>query len=896
MATQPERRLIAVMFTDMVGYTALMQTDEKTAVEKRDRYVAALEREHDAAGGTIVQRLGDGSLSMFPSALAAAQAAVAMQRDLGGAGIPVRIGVHVGDVLVEPDRLTGDAVNVAARVESFAVPGSVFLSDTAYDQVKNQLDLEIAALGTFVFKNVGRPFDLYAVAGTGLVVPERSELTGKGEAIVAIRSPLPEPTTELLGREREHDDLVNLVRTDRVVTMTGPGGVGKTRLAIEVARTLAPEFPDGAAFVGFADVTDAGGFLPALAAALDVKEAEERSFAEGIGTLIGDRRVLLVLDNLEQIVEAAPDVAKLAGRCPGLHLLVTSRVPLRIAAERLYSVGPLPTEEAVALFTSRAEAMSPGFDATGHADAVAEICRRMDGLPLAVELAAARVRLLGPEGLLDRLDHALELLTTGARDSHERQQTLRATIDWSYSLLEPPAQEAFRRLAVFSGGCTLADAEAVAGDGTLDELESLIDAALVVQTDGRLRMLQTIADFAREQLDASGDATEVAAAHARRYAIVAREIRDDVEGTGQVAAVARGFLEDDNLQTALDTFLAAAEAGDAEAVEAGLQMSGDLWMYWHIRGKNLTARDNAAAFLALGTSPSLGRAGALLTAGLGSWMTGEVERSEREWAEAEAIADAAGAGRERCLAAFARALALMTLDPQAGVGEARKSFDWAREIDFLWGEGFAASVQGMLEMVTGNADAAAESFSHALAIQRRLEDWEGGGMSLGGLAALAAQRGDLDEALDLYRQSLTFFETCGDRGEEARILSEMAWTHLAAGDTSLARRDFFQSAQAHEDVASVRGVGLSLLGLAAAEAADGRPEVAATIAAAAEVFTRDEGIAVIYADNPSSREHVDAARAQLSPAALAAATEAGSRLSIDEALALARDGAALAGQ
>jgi predicted ATPase/class 3 adenylate cyclase len=578
VATQPERRLTAVMFTDMVGYTALMQSDETTAVAKRDRYVSALDREHDAAGGTIVQRLGDGSLSMFPSVLAAVHAAVAMQRDLSAAEIPVRIGIHIGDVLVEPDRLTGDAVNVAARVESFAVPGSVFLSDTAYDQIKNHADLEVSSLGSFQFKNVGRPFDLYAIAGDGLVVPDRSELEGKGEALVAIRSPLPEPTSELLGRGRELADLAGLVRASRVVTMTGPGGVGKTRLATEVARTLMPEFPDGAAFVGFVDVTDADGFLPGLAAALDVKEAEERSFLDGIVALIGDRKVLLVLDNLEQIVDAAPSVAELAIRCPGLQLLVTSRVPLRIAAERLYAVDPLPAGDAAALFTARAESTSPGFDGTAHAEAIEEICRRLDGLPLAVELAAARVRLLGPEGLRDRLDRALELLTTGARDSHERQQTLRATIDWSYSLLEPSAQGAFRRLAVFSGGCTLADAEAVAGEGTLDELEQLIDAALVVHTDGRLRMLQTIADFAREKLDESGAGAEVAARHARRYAAVAREIRDGVEGTEQVASVERGTLEDGNLQAALDAFLAAARGGDEEALELALQMTGDLWM------------------------------------------------------------------------------------------------------------------------------------------------------------------------------------------------------------------------------------------------------------------------------------------------------------------------------
>jgi tetratricopeptide (TPR) repeat protein len=504
-----------------------------------------------------------------------------------------------------------------------------------------------------------------------------------------------------------------------------------------------------------------------------------------------------------------------------------------------------------------------------------------------VELAAARVRLLGPDGLRDRLDHALELLTVGTRDSHARQQTLRATIDWSYSLLDPPAQDAFRRLAVFAGGCTLADAEAVAGEGTLDELESLIDAALV-QANGRLRMLQTIADYAREQLEESGAAGEIAARHARRYAEVAGQIRDDVEGTKQLAAIERGTLEEGNLQAALDTFLAAAKAGDAEALEAGLQMSGDLWMYWHIRGKNLTARDNAAAFLELSSAPTVGRAGALITTGVGSWMAGEMERSDREWAEAQAIAAEVDAGRERCISAFARALALMFLDPAAGLTVAVEGQEWGRKLGFAWGEAIGATVRGMLETVSGDAAAAAASFSHALEIQQRLGDREGAGMSLGGLAALAVQSGDVPEALELYRQSLTSFETCGDRGEEARILSEMAWTHLAAGDTTLARRYFFDAVQAHTDIASVRGVGLSLVGLASTEAVDGRPERAATLAAAAEVFAQDEGIVVVYSDETPGRELVDEARAALSADDLAAATEAGRRLTIDEALALAR--------
>ena len=265
---------------------------------------------------------------------------------------------------------------------------------------------------------------------------------------------------------------------------------------------------------------------------------------------------------------------------------------------------------------------------------------------------------------------------------------------------------------MFAGGCTLADAEAVAGEGTLDELESLVDAALV-QANGRLRMLQTIADFAREQLDASGEAAEVASRHAQRYAAVAREIRDAIEGTEQVDAIERGIREEENLHSALDALLASARSGNAEALERGLQTCGDLWMYWHIRGKNLTARDYATAFVELAeeTTASVGRAGALITVGLGSWMSGQYERSAGEWADAYADATAVSADRELCIASFARALALMILDPQAGLASARESRKRGAESGFPWGEAIGATVTGIIEAIIGDEAAAGESFS-----------------------------------------------------------------------------------------------------------------------------------------------------------------------------------------
>jgi len=890
-----DRRLVAVMFTDMVGYTALMQTDERLALEKRDRYVRALESHHAASGGTIVQRLGDGSMSMFPSSLAAVHAGVAMQRELSAEGVWVRIGVHVGEVVVEPERLTGEAVNIAARIESFAVAGGVMLSDSAYDQIKNRSDVGAVPVGRFRLKNVGRPLELFAVSADGVVVPDAAALEGKGER-ASLPSNLPEPAAALLGRGADLASLAELARAHRVVTISGPGGVGKTRTMIELGRTLAPEFLDGVAFIPLADVGDPALFVPALADALDVKEAEERTLSEGIAALIGDKKALLLLDNLEQLVAVAPEVADLVSHCPELRIVATSRTPLRIAVEREYPLAPLEVPPAVELFVERARTARGAFELTPeNADSVEAVCRRLDGLPLAVELAAARLRILSPEALLERLDHALQVLTSGPRDIPERQQTLRATIDWSHSLLTEPEQRLFRRMAVFAGGFTFADVEAVCpepGESVLDELESLVDKALV-QTDGggdRLRMLQTIGQYARERLDSSGEAHAVALRHAHRYAAIAREIRDGIEGGDQIRAVERGIAEEPNLQAALETLLAAAKNGDTAACEAGMQLSGDLYFYWHIRGKNISAREHAAAFLDADAvrTPSLGRAGALITAGLASWILGQLERSKEEHSEAYRIAQAIDADRERCVAAFVGAIAMIGLDLEAAVGLARDAVEWSRRRGLVWAEGFASTIDGIVHTVAGDVETAHAGYSRGLEIQRNLGDEEGAGLSLGGLAQLAAIRGDLAESLKLYRQSLAAFESIGDRAEEARILSETAWTHLRNEDAALARRYFLESVQAYIDLASVRGVGLSLIGLAATETFEQRFETAVTLAAAAEVFAHEEGIVNVYSEETPGREFVDRAREALSADEVARATEAGRRLTIKEALDLAR--------
>ncbi len=584
-----------------------------------------------------MQRLGDGSMSMFPSSLAAVQAAVAVQQELAPQDVLVRIGVHSGEVVVEPERLTGDAVNVAARIESFAVPGGVLLSDAAYEQIKNRSDVVAVPLGRFRLKNVGRALRALRLVGRRLGGTGRESARGKGRALREPAEQSPHSggaARRAYGRARRaHRSRANAAGGHDHRSRRGRKDARADRARTARSQQSSPTLSRSSRSQTSPSLRRSSR---ALATALDVKEAEERTLLDGIVSLIGDRPTLLLLDNFEQIVAVAPEVATLTERCPMLRIVVTSRAPLRLAAEHEFSLGPLAlpsgsegvspesvaASPAVVLFVQRARSARGSFDVTAdNAGAIAAICRRLDGLPLALELAAARSRLLSPDALLERLDHALDVLTSANRDSPGRQQTLRATIDWSHSLLTEPEQRLFRRMALFAGGCAFGDVEAVCADAetpSLDGLESLVDKALVqVEAQDRLQMLETIREYAREQLEAAGESDQIALRHAHRYAALAREVRDGIEGTTQQASIEQGVADEANLEAALGKLLDAARAGDADALEAGLQLCGDLWMYWHIRGKHLTARDYTARFLQADatSAPTRGRVGALITAG-----------------------------------------------------------------------------------------------------------------------------------------------------------------------------------------------------------------------------------------------------------------------------------------
>ncbi|MCM2257700.1 MAG: serine/threonine-protein kinase [Vicinamibacteria bacterium] len=698
--------------------------------------------------------------------------------------------------------------------------------------------------------------------------------------------PPPVPTTPLLGREETLDAALERLRGGaRVLTVTGYGGTGKTRFAIELFRRLAPGYAGGAGFVSLASVTAAAEVLPTVATALAIPEAHGRSALEALCTVIGERRVLLVLDNLEQVLDAAPEIATLASRCPGLQCVATSRAPLKIGAESEFPLPPLALPEAadslealracpsIALLVQRAEKVKPGFALTAqNAAALAGICRRLDGLPLALELAAARVRILEPAALLQRLDHALDLLTSGDRDLPLRQRTLRATVSWSYSLLQPQEQRLLRRLSCFHEGWTLDALEQVCyGDHErhlgLDHLESLVEKGLVRVVGGgeRYALLETIRAFAAEQLHAAGEVEVTRDAHASCYAAFAARMAADLRTPAQVEALQRARADDANLHAALHWLLSRSRLDDAAALEQGLLLAGHLDWYWHMNGQHLTARVALDELLGRPASrpPSRGRACASLAAGMVSTVTGEWERSLGEWSrgfeDAEAIGDRAAAAEGRmgigyCLVSLGR--------PEESALALDDAIVRSREVSDLLILGLSMAFRGLIRFTAGDRPGGLALTAEACAIQARNEDHEGGGIAQSLLAQMTFENGDPVRALALYEEAAALFQGV-DHPELARVQGEMGWVALAAGDPRRAARCFRQAVRTNEMVGSARGTGLALMGLAAVEAAEERAERAVEIAAAARSLSERAGIVVAHPLAPGIVERIEALKASI---------------------------------
>ena len=731
------------------------------------------------------------------------------------------------------------------------------------------------------------------------------------DVVATILKAPPIPSTALLGREETLEAAMDRVRGGaRLLTVTGYGGTGKTRFSIELFHRLVPEYPGGAAFVSLAAVTAASSVLPNVCIALDIPEAHGRTALDALCTVIGQRRMLMMLDNLEQVIDVAEELAALVARCPALQLIATSRAPLKISSETEFTLPPLElpapqmtsvdalrTCPSVALFLQRAVKVKQDFTLTDtNSAAIAAICRQLDGLPLALELAAARVRVIEPATLLERLDHALDLLTSGDRDLPLRQRTLRATISWSYSLLDAAEQLLLRRLSSFHEGWTLEAMEHVCYPDderyrALDELNSLVEKGLVrlVGSGERYALLETIRAFAAEQLHAGGEVAATRHRHADYYLHFAAGVAARFRDTHQLAAVRSVRTENANTHAAIQCLTASARAGDPVAAEKGLLLCGHLNWFWHIGGQHFTARVllDVLLPLALDAPPSRGRALARLAAAMVSTATGEWERSLAEsvsgYEDGRAIGDAAVAAEGKMFVGYS-CLSLGRMDDAAAALDDAMALSANGVCDFL--HGISLTLKGMLRFVTGDLEAGQALIEKARVIQERLHDREGGGMALSFLAQMSFARGDLVGATALYDQALDALATIGDQPEVARVHCEMGWTALAAGDVPAAQRSFRLGVQANEGVGSAKGTGLALLGLAAVEAVEGRSERAIAIAAAAHAFSERTGVVIEHPMDPGVLNRIDALKASIPAGRLEGLLSNASVLSSTEVLAM----------
>jgi len=764
---------VTFLFTDVEGSTKLLhELGAERYAETLAEHRRVLRQAFEQEGGVEVDTQGDSFFVAFPTAPGALEAA---RRAQSGLSIPVRIGIHTGTPLLTEEGYVGSDVHKAARIAAAGHGGQVLVSSATAALLQNQ---DLRDLGEHRLKDVSAPERIYQ-RGDG-VFPRLKTL---------YETNLPVPATPFLGRHRELAEIATLVQRDRlrVVTLCGPGGTGKTRLALQAAGAAAEWYPDGVFWVPLAPLRDATLVLEQAAQAVGAKD--------GLADHLADKRLLLLLDNFEHLIAAAEDLAALLASCPNLHLLVTSRELLRIEAEQAYPVPPLEPPEGVELFNARARATDPAF---GPTRAVQELCAKLDNLPLALELAAARVRVLSPEQLLARLGTRLDLLK-GGRDADPRQQTLRATITWSHDLLDSEEQRLFATLAVFRGGCTLEAAEEVA-DADVDTLQSLVDKSLLRYTNERFWMLATIREYALERLGESGADSELRRRHATHFLSLVEQTERRAEGDSLAESLTRIAADHDNLRSALEW------ARDCDEGEVLLRLVAALANYWGVRGFFREARSWTTLALERASSPPQARMTVLREAAANALIDGDLARADALIAEHRHVAEQAGDKHDLLLGMNSSAhLAIAKGD----LDSARAQFSTVKDLAAEFGDpqmqAFAAINLGMVETNLGDCRAGLEYSAEAADLFRELGREGGLANALVNCGWNALGLGDAARAEDSLRQALVV----ADRLESLPALAN-AVVVLAA--VFVTKREEERGAQLLGAAASLRedlGIGLN---------------------------------------------------------------------------------------
>jgi predicted ATPase/class 3 adenylate cyclase len=800
---------VTFLFSDIEGSTRLASASAAGWPALLERHQALLREAFRGNDGVEIATEGDSFFVVFRSAPSAVGAAADAERRIAAepwpadATIRVRMGLHTGEGTLGGDNYVGLDVHRAARLSAAAHGGQVVVSDATRALTMAALPVGVALrdLGEHRLKDLPAPERVWQLVIDGLDsdFPPLRALSPTN---------LPAERTSFVGREREIERVMALLGSSRLVTLTGPGGAGKTRLSIRVGQELRDRFPDGVFFVPLEPLRDADLFPSAVAQVLGVAEQPGRPVLEGVAEHLKERTTLLVLDNFEQLMGAAPMVGRLLEVAAKLRVLVTSRESLHLAGEQEFPVPPMGVPdpasigdleqlsqfEAVALFIARARAVRPDFNVTNeNAPAVAEIAARLEGLPLAIELAGARVKLLGPEALLARLGSRLDVLASGAVDLTDRQRTLRGAIAWSYDLLNEPEQRLFARLSVFAGGAGLGAVEAVCGDAlggdVLDLLSELVDKSLVRSSgsgdEPRFSMFETIREYAVERLAESGERDDLRRRHATYFHDLAERAEPELTGADQVAWLGRFDLEIDNFRAVLGWALA---GGD---VELGMSLGGRLWRFWHQHSHLSEGREWLERLLAApaAQAATVGRFRALNgLGGLVYWL-GDYPLARTTY---EASLDVARSLDEPKLIAEA-VFNLAYLDYQAGdfeavdrhAGEARALYEKIGELGLAARTGMFAGLalfrHGDYEGAVRNRRQARETL---VSLGRRFEAADSGGL----LALALSRLGDYDGAKRVLLEVLDEFKAVGNLSSTLAILDLASVIEIEHGDVERALR------------------------------------------------------------------------------------------------------------
>jgi predicted ATPase/class 3 adenylate cyclase len=759
---------VTFLFTDVAGSTKLLHEHGAAYADLLGAHRTVVRTALSQNGGVEVDTQGDAFFAAFTRASDAVAAADEIREGLGDGPVRVRMGIHTGEPLVTPDGYVGLDVHRAARIAAAAHAGQIVLSQTTRDLLDSER--QFRDLGVHRLKDLIEAERLFQLGG-GEFPPLRT----------LDQTNLPVAASPLLGRERELAELVHLLETARLVTITGPGGTGKTRLALQVAAELVGTVGDGVFWVPLGALADSALVAGEIAQAIGARD--------DLSAFLRDRELVLLLDNFEHLLGAAATVADLLATSPGLRVLATSRAPLRISGEVEYGLDPLAPVDAAALFVERARAVGRAVepDAT-----IGAICARLDSLPLAIELAAARTRLLAPDALLMRLERSLPLLTDGARDSPERQRTLRATIEWSYDLLDDASRRLLARLAVFAGSFPVETAESVCY-ANVDELSALVDLSLLKPVgDERLLMLETIREYGLERLAESGEEGMFRARHAEAFARLAEtayELRSEAEAEWS----SRLDRDHDDLRAALD-WLSKTDP------DAALDLAGALGWFWFARG--YLAEGEARLRSALDASDGGGRSRARALAASGSLTarTGMVDEGRSRLQEAVTRWTELGDRAET--AAALEGLGWLLVYDAGDDTASLTAFEQARSIwaDLGDGAGETRALVGVCQLLVALDEVErAESLSHEL-LERGEDDLRTRHFAVHFLADCSLIRGDCAEAEERYRDSLRAALELGDVFETSIEVQGVAMAKAGQGD----------SARALELAASVQSLWRSL--------------------------------------------------------------------------------------